>query len=288
MGSVHAGATYSVEGAKVGCIKPLFSHTHGMLENWGPGYHFFSDNSIGNFEAFLALEHAQNPSQPPISALHLDFPSNLLLRPPDVSRLRKLADQYGFLIIIDETVGNFLIIQLLSYADIVTCSLTKAFSELANVMSGAFLLNPASKHYCTFKTYLDTNYEYTYFSEDSICMEANSRDMKRRVQMIDHNTEAIADLCYDDSLKGGTVIHRVLYPKYYMREHFERCWWTIPLTHDMEVSLRWSSHLRLPPQRLRCIDMLQGHFIRHGVHARCANLLKQGFIINWNERKRME
>ncbi|KAK0183952.1 pyridoxal phosphate-dependent transferase [Armillaria mellea] len=208
---------------KCAALNLLFTHTHGMLENWGPGYHFFSNGSIDEFEAFLALEHGQNPNQPSISALYIDFPSNPLLRSPDLSRLRKLADQYGFPIIIDETVGNFLNVQLLPYADIVTCSLTKVFSGLANVMGGAFLLNPASKHYHTFKTYLDTNYKYTYFSEDAICMEANSRDVKRRVQMIDQNTEAIADLCYTDSLREGSVIDQVLYPKYHMRENYERC-----------------------------------------------------------------
>ncbi|KAK0438357.1 PLP-dependent transferase [Desarmillaria tabescens] len=209
---------------KCAAFNLLFAHTHGMLENWGPGYHFFSNGSIDDFEAFLALEHARNPSQPPISALYIDFPSNPLLRSPDISHLRKLADQYDFVIIIDETVGNFLTVQLLPYADIVTCSLTKIFSGLANVMGGAFLLNPTSKHYRTFKTYLDANYEYTYFSEDAICMEANSRDIKRRVRMIDRNAGAIADLCYDDSLKEGSVIDRVLYPKYHMRENYERCW----------------------------------------------------------------
>ncbi|KAK0211428.1 pyridoxal phosphate-dependent transferase [Armillaria fumosa] len=209
---------------KCAALNLLFTHTHGMLENWGPGYHFFSNGSIDDLEAFLNLEHAQNPNQPPISALYTDFPSNPLLRSPDLSRLRKSADKYGFPIIIDETVGNFLTVQLLPYADIVTCSLTKVFSGLANVMGGAFLLNPASKHYRTFKTYLDANFEYTYFSEDAICMEANSRDMKRRVRMIDHNAEAIADFCYADSLREGSTITRVLYPKYHMRENYERCW----------------------------------------------------------------
>ncbi len=42
--------------------------------------------------------------------------------------------------------------------------------------------------------------------------------------MIDHNTEAIADLCYNDSSRQGSVIDRVLYPKYHMRELYEHCW----------------------------------------------------------------
>ncbi|KAK0203992.1 pyridoxal phosphate-dependent transferase [Desarmillaria ectypa] len=209
---------------KCAALNLLYSHTHDVLENWGPGYHFFSNGSIDDLETLLALEYARNPSQPPISALYFDFPANPLLRSPDVPRLRKLADQYGFPLIVDETVGNFLNTQLFPYADIVTCSLTKVFSGLANVMGGAFLLNPASKHYPAFKAYMDTNYEDTYFSEDAVCIEANSRDMERRVRMIDHNAEAIADFCYEDSLKVESVIKQVLYPKYQMREQYERCW----------------------------------------------------------------
>lgn len=146
------------------------------------------------------------------------------MRSPDVPHLRKLADQYGFPLIVDETVGNFLNVQMLPYADIVTCSLTKVFSGLANVMGGAFLLNSESKHYPAFKAYMDINYEDTYFSEDAVCIEANSRDMNRRVHMIDHNAEAIADFCYEESSKEGSVIKQVLYPKYQMREQYERCW----------------------------------------------------------------
>ncbi|PBK70988.1 PLP-dependent transferase [Armillaria solidipes] len=209
---------------KCAVLNLLYSHTHDVFENWGPGYHFFSNGSIDDLETLLALEYARNPSQPPISALYFDFPANPLLRSPDVPRLRKLADQYGFPLIVDETVGNFLNIQMLPYADIVTCSLTKVFSGLANVMGGAFLLNPASKHYPAFKAYMDTNFEDTYFSEDAVCIEANSRDMKRRVRMIDRNAEAIADFCYEDSLKEGSVIKQVLYPKYQMREQYEACW----------------------------------------------------------------
>ncbi|KAK0232462.1 pyridoxal phosphate-dependent transferase [Armillaria nabsnona] len=207
---------------KSAALNLLYSHTYNVLEIWGPGY--FSNRSIDDLETLLALEHARNPSQPPVSALYLDFPANPLLKCPDVPRLRKLADQYRFPLIVDETVGNFLNVQLLPYADVITCSLTKVFSGLANVMGGAFLLNPASKHYLAFKAYMDTNFEDTYFSEDAVCIEANSQDMKRRVRMIDRNAEAIADFFYDHSLKEGSVIKQVLYPKYQMREQYEACW----------------------------------------------------------------
>jgi cystathionine gamma-synthase len=47
-----------------------------------------------------------------------------------------LADQYGFLVVVDETVGNFVNIEVLPWADVVVSSLTKIFSGASNVMGG--------------------------------------------------------------------------------------------------------------------------------------------------------
>jgi cystathionine gamma-synthase len=44
---------------------------------------------------------------------------------------------YHFPIILDETVGNHLIVQVLPFADIVVSSLTKIFSGMGNVLGGA-------------------------------------------------------------------------------------------------------------------------------------------------------
>lgn len=65
-----------------------------------------------------------------------EFPSNPLLRSPNLQRLRDLADKYEFLVIVDETIGNFVNVEVMPYADIVVSSLTKVFSGDANVMGG--------------------------------------------------------------------------------------------------------------------------------------------------------
>jgi cystathionine gamma-synthase len=53
--------------------------------------------------------------------------------------LRKLANEYDFLIVVDETVGNFVNIEVLPWADIVVSSLTKIFSGACDVMGGRFV-----------------------------------------------------------------------------------------------------------------------------------------------------
>lgn len=65
-----------------------------------------------------------------------EFPGNPLLKSPDLRRIRELADKYDFVVVIDETVGNFLNVNVLPYADIVVSSLTKVFSGDSNVMGG--------------------------------------------------------------------------------------------------------------------------------------------------------
>ena len=84
-------------------------------------------------------EFNRNPTVPPILALFTEFPSNPLLRSANLPRLRALADKYDFLIVIDETIGNFVNVEVLPYADIVVSSLTKIFSGASNVMGGRYI-----------------------------------------------------------------------------------------------------------------------------------------------------
>jgi len=124
-------------------VTPLYSFpytdTLKILQKWGPGCHFLGyglDNDIDELSTILETESKLNPSTPPILALFTEFPSNPLLRSANLPRLRVLADKYDFLIVIDETIGNFVNVEVLPYADILVSSLSKIFSGAANVMGG--------------------------------------------------------------------------------------------------------------------------------------------------------
>ncbi|KAJ4490231.1 pyridoxal phosphate-dependent transferase [Lentinula aciculospora] len=209
------------------CFGFPYADTLKILEKWGPGCHFLGhglDSDIDQLELILEEEYTLNPSKPPILALFTEFPSNPLLRSADLVRLRALADKYDFLIVVDETIGNFMNVEVLPFADIVVCSLTKVFSGSSNVMGGSLVLNPMGRHYTTLKSHMDSNYEDTYFDQDAIFMERNSRDFQRRVRIIDHNTEAICDFLYAHSRIAGApnaVIKDVAYPKYTTPQHYE-------------------------------------------------------------------
>ncbi|KAJ4000145.1 pyridoxal phosphate-dependent transferase [Lentinula boryana] len=209
------------------CFGFPYADTLKVLQKWGPGCHFLGhglDSDIDQLEAILEEETKLDPSKPPIIALFTEFPSNPLLRSANLSRLRALADKHDFLIVIDETIGNFTNVEVLPFADIVVSSLTKVFSGSSNVMGGSLVLNPQGRHYSNLKSYMNSNYEDTYFDQDAIFMERNSRDLQRRVRVIDHSTEAICDFLYSRSQIAGVpeaVIKDVAYPKYTTPEHYE-------------------------------------------------------------------
>lgn len=215
--------------AKSVCFGFPYTDTLKILEKWGPGCHFFGgglDADIDDLEIILEKEAALNPGTPPILALFTEFPSNPLLRSADLPSLRALADKYDFLIVVDETIGNFVNVEVLPYADIVASSLSKVFSGVANVMGGGLVLNPRRRHYAALKAYMNSAFEDFYYNEDAIYMERNSRDFQRRIRIIDVNTEAVCDFLRSRSVAGGAadaVIKEVFYPKYITPENYEAC-----------------------------------------------------------------
>ena len=130
------------------CFGFPYTDTLKILQKWGPGCHFFGrglDSDLDDLENLLRKSrerHEKNPDSmdpedKPILSLFCEFPSNPLLRSPNLQRLRQLADKYGFTICVDETVGGFVNVECLPHADIVMSSLTKVFSGDSNVMGGS-------------------------------------------------------------------------------------------------------------------------------------------------------
>lgn len=186
------------------CFGFPYVDTRNILQKFGAGYHFFGygdDNDLVKLKELLE-------SGEKILALFCEFPSNPLLKSPDLVSLRSLADQYGFLIVVDETIGNFSNIHVLPYTDIVASSLTKVFSGDSNVMGGSLVLNPQGRYFNELKKVLDDEFEPLYWQEDIIYLERNSRDLVSRSSKVNKTTEAVVDLFLKSPL-----IKNVFYPK---------------------------------------------------------------------------
>lgn len=103
-----------------------------ITEKFGPGSQFYG---FGSSEELDDLERRLEGGERFV-ALFTEFPSNPLLRTPDLERIRSLANKYDFCVVVDESVGNFINVNVLPYADVVVSSLTKVFSGDSNVMGG--------------------------------------------------------------------------------------------------------------------------------------------------------
>ena len=176
-----------------------------VLEKWGAGCLFFGHGSVDELDD---LERRCQSGEK-FLALFCEFPGNPLLKTPDLVRIRSLANQYHFAVVVDETIGNFLNVHVLPAADIVVSSLTKVFSGDSNVMGGTVILNPRSRYYGEFKQTFAKEFEDDYWPEDALFMERNSRDFVSRIDRINRNAVAICE-----TLIGSPVVKQIYYPKY--------------------------------------------------------------------------
>lgn len=176
-----------------------------ILEKFGPGcVHYGRASEADLDELELRLKSGEK-----FLGLFCEFPGNPMLTCPNLQRLRKLADQYDFAVVVDETIGTFANINVLQYADVVVSSLTKIFSGDCNVMGGAAVFNPSSRYYTLLKDTAARDYEDTYWPEDVIFLERNSRDFMTRIDRINTNAEAICEV-----LLANPRVKTVHYPKH--------------------------------------------------------------------------
>ncbi|KAJ3151407.1 hypothetical protein HDU86_006107 [Geranomyces michiganensis] len=180
-----------------------------IQEKFGPGCHFLG---FGSDEELDALERRAggddgnssntmngHASEPPdffrenggISAVFCELPSNPLLKTPDLVRLRRMADKYGFLLVVDETVGNFVNVDAARWADVLVSSLTKIFSGDSNVMGGSAVISPKSPHYALLTRTFNGLYEDTLDSLDAVFLERNSRTFIQRIHRINATAHAL-------------------------------------------------------------------------------------------------
>jgi cystathionine gamma-synthase len=186
-----------------------------ILQKFGPGCLFYGRASEGDLDDLeQRLESGER-----FLGLFCEFPGNPLLSCPNLKRIRALADLYDFAVVVDETIGTFANINVLQDADVVVSSLTKIFSGDCNVMGGSAVLNPRSRYYAELKAAARDEYQDTYWPEDAIFLERNSRDFATRIDRVNANAEAICEL-----LLSHDLVKKVHYPKHNKdRANYDAC-----------------------------------------------------------------
>jgi cystathionine gamma-synthase len=165
-------------------------------------YHFYPIGNSTDIEALRTLLKTEK-----VSAVFCESPTNPLLTTPDLVTLRSLADEYGFVLVIDDTLAACINQNVLPYADAVVTSLTKYFSGYGDVLAGSVMLNSASKHADRLRDALRDDFEEMLIDADAEVLEKNSRDVRERVSVINRNAEILAK-----QLSQHPLVDRVYHP----------------------------------------------------------------------------
>lgn len=114
----------------------------------------------------------------------------------------------------DDTVGSFANIDVLSQSDILVSSLTKSFSGYANVMGGSAVLNPLSPHYTTLSPLWSRTHRNELYLGDAEVLLSNSEDYLSRTVILNRNAAAMAAYLHNLAQDPSSPVTKVLYPPY--------------------------------------------------------------------------
>ena len=166
-----------------------YTDTLRLQEKFGFGCKFFGFGDLKDLNKLRKILQSGER----ISALFCEFPSNPLLYCVDLGEIRNLANEFNFLVIIDDTIGSLVNVDILKFSDILVTSLTKTFSGTGNVMAGSLILNPNSKHHAVLHKLIDSTFEDAFWCHDAAVLELNSRDFDKRVASSSQSAEEIVD-----------------------------------------------------------------------------------------------
>ncbi|KAK4937123.1 hypothetical protein LTR10_022175 [Elasticomyces elasticus] len=189
-----------------------FHSTIHVLGDFGPGVEFFgqgTDEDLKKLEHFLAAQADEGKA---VQAIWTEFPSNPLLVTPDLKGLRRLADQHGALLLVDDTIGSFCNVDVLAVADVVLTSLTKSFSGYADLMAASAVLSPLSARYPELKQLFNTGYRNDFFAGDAEALEKNSRNYLERSAVMNNNAEKLVEYLQKEAENSASPVKRVYYP----------------------------------------------------------------------------
>jgi cystathionine gamma-synthase len=170
----------------------------------GARVQFFPQGDAGDLARLAEVAAVE-----PLLGLFCEFPGNPLLASADLRGIDTLARKHDFPVLVDDTLGALVNVDVLPVADVVTCSLTKFFSGAGDVIAGSLVLNSQRPGAGRLREALAVEYEDLLDPEDAAVLEHNSRDCAARVRRINRTAE---DLC--EALRTHPLVERIDYPKY--------------------------------------------------------------------------
>ncbi|KAG5928605.1 hypothetical protein E4U42_000319 [Claviceps africana] len=176
----------------------VFHNTHELLqEEFSQGWRHFGridDKELDHFEMWLEEEAIRSGGG--VAFAIVEIPMNPTLESPNLPRLKKLSEMHNFVLIVDDTVGSFANLDVLSQTDVLLTSLTKSFSGRSDVMGGSIVLNPLSPHYAHLSRRLAETHHNQLFAADAQVLVSNSHDFFERSERLSVNAQAMAEFLH--------------------------------------------------------------------------------------------
>ena len=142
------------------------------------------------------------------SAIIVEIPSNPLLQCVDLISISKLAKDRNIPIIVDDTIGSSININVTPYADIIFSSLTKSFAGRGDILAGSTVVSPYSKWKKELTKIIPKVSLSTLSDADAIELEITSRDVKERLQKLNKSC-----LKLKEKLETKKEVLKVLHPQ---------------------------------------------------------------------------
>ena len=167
--------------------------------------HYFDRSKlIYDVEAIDQLEDYLSTYGHSVSAIVTEYPTNPLLKKPDLKRLKKLCKKYNIPLILDSTFATAYNNDIKDIADIYVESLTKFACGNADVLMGAIILNDKSRYTFIKNEYL--KHCDNVYIKDSARLALEIKDYKIRVDRCSTNTKALVEY-----FKASPNIDKIFY-----------------------------------------------------------------------------
>ena len=174
-----------------------------VQEEFGAGVRF-----IPGVGAEAMAELAAVAGREPLAGLYTELPSNPLIEMPDLPALAALAAAHDFPLVADDTVATCVNVDALAHADLVTTSLTKAFSGVGDVLAGSVVVSARSPWADALRRLLSAQEAAApLFALDAVVLEENARTFPERVRRMSASAAAVAAW-----LAAHPAVARVHYP----------------------------------------------------------------------------
>lgn len=175
-----------------------YTDTLKILEKFGAGTVFLPH---GDAEDLAKLRTILEQEE--IAGIFCEFPGNPLLNTPDLPAIRTMASARGVPLVVDDTIGTSVNVDVLAHADLVATSLTKAISGEGDVMAGALTVNPRG----IFGEKPHVSSPGGIYARDLEVLERNSRDFPERMAAANANALELARF-----LDAHPAVQRVWHP----------------------------------------------------------------------------